>query len=102
MDHAEVLYENYTVIEQKKLLNLSWNAIQIAYNLPRQTLLWKCQELAGANILERWEKRHQNFFRSNAHDVSIRHTETHTTSEGRKILVRQTFRSMAMAMAGKS
>ena len=46
-----------------------------------------------ANILERWEKRHQNFVRSNAHDISIRHTETHTTSEGRKIPVRQTFRS---------
>ena len=53
-----MLYENYTVIEQNKLLNLNWNAIKMAYNLPRQIPAWKCHELAGANILERWEKRH--------------------------------------------
>ena len=31
----KVLYENYTIMKQKKLLNLNWNAIKIAYNLPR-------------------------------------------------------------------
>ena len=88
---SEVLYENYTIMEQKKLLSLNWNAIKIAYNLPRHTPAWKCHEIAGTNILERWEKRHDNFVRSNAYNTSIRHTETHTTSEGRKIPVRPTF-----------
>ena len=35
---SEVLYENYTIMEQKKLLSLNWNAVKIAYNLPRHTL----------------------------------------------------------------
>ena len=94
---TEVIYENLSTITLKKFNHLEFTAIKTSYKLPRTTPVSKLLpylELEG--IANRIETRRNNFVKKNSNSTIIRHGETLTFSQGRRIRVKTTHRDRSV------
>jgi len=86
---TEVLYENLTDINLKKLLAVEMFAIKTSYGMKRQESITKCLKHIDKSIVTNINNRRKNFVRRNYDLEILRHTETTKYSGGRRIRVRK-------------
>ena len=87
----EIIYKNLTDIVLKKYNHLEFSAIKVSYQLPRTTPVVDClQYLAKEGVAGRINSRRDNFIQKNKSSTVLRHGETLTYSQGRRICVKIT------------
>jgi len=90
---TEVIYENLTEINLKKLLAVEYFAIKTSYCMKRQESITNCIKHIEKSIVTNINNRRKNFIRRNYDMEILRHTETTKYSEGRRIRVRKNHKS---------
>ena len=101
---TKVLYENLSVKVLKSFNHLEFTAIKTAYQLPRDTPIPDCLPfLLEGGIADRILRRRESFLERNSNSTLLRHGESTTFSQGRRIRVRKIHRDKsAKTVAWKS
>ena len=88
---TEVLYKNLFVKVLKSFNHLEFTAIKTSYKLPRDTPIPdSLPYLSEGGIADRILKRRDNFLERNSNSTLLRHGESTTFSQGRRLRVRIT------------
>ena len=82
---TDVLYESHSEITSKKLLSVEYNAIKVAYGLPRDTKILDCLNRIEDDdmICSRIHRRRMKFIKNQHNELLITHGESLPYSEGR-------------------
>jgi hypothetical protein len=82
---TEVFYESINDILAKKLLSVEFNALRCCYRLRKETSKADMFNLLeGSSIMERINKRRENFLQKNINEQLIMYNETLPFSQGRR------------------
>jgi len=90
---TEVIYENLTEINLKKLLAIEYFAIKTSYGIKKQESISNCIKHIEKSVVTNINNRRKNFVRKNYDMEILRHTETTRYSGGRRIRVRKQHKS---------
>ena len=86
---TEVLFENLSIKVLKSFNHLEFTAIKTSFQLPRDTPIPDCLPyLSEGGISDRILKRQDNFLERNFNSTLLRHGESTTFSQGRRLRVR--------------
>jgi hypothetical protein len=90
---TEVIYENLTEINLKKLLAIEYFAIKTSYGIKKQESISNCIKHIEKSVVTNINNRRKNFVRKNYDMEILRHMETTRYSGGRRIRVRKQHKS---------
>ena len=98
---TEVLYENLSIKVLKSFNHLEFTAIKTAFQLPRDTPIPDClPHLKEGGISDRIVNRRDNFLERNSNSTLLRHGESTTFSQGRRLRVRTIHRDRSAKTIG--
>ena len=98
---TDFLYENLSVKVLESYNHLKFTAIKTAYQLPRDTPIPDCLPyLLEGGIGNRILRRREKFLERNSNSILLRHGESTTFSQGRRIRVRMTHRDRSVKTVG--